>query len=74
MDEYFHELDNIEKRNALLTFTIGDIMAVYKQPKWCDRENALNGLFGCEILLGLTNEEVTKNLCSNCENFKNEII
>jgi len=72
MIQYFHELSNNNKREALIASPISFIMLRYTQPKWCNKHEALNGLFGCEILLGLSNEKVTKTLCSNCENFKNK--
>ena len=66
----FHKLSNKDKRNELMVYTIAEILSIYEQPKWCNKHEALNGLFGCEILLGLTNETINRELCSNCENYK----
>jgi hypothetical protein len=70
MDIYFHELTNREKKDILLNLKFSYILENYKQPEWCNKDQALNGIFGCNILLGLTHNKINKEFCSNCKNFK----
>lgn len=68
---YFHELSDKEKREILLTKSIGVILNEYEQPKWCGKHEALNGIFGCRDLLGITKKNICKQYCSDCIQFEN---
>lgn len=69
---YFHDLINRDKRKVIMNNPFSTIIKDYKQPEWCGKFEALNGIFGCNILLGLTHHSVNEELCSNCKEYKNE--
>ena len=69
----FHKFDNIDKRSMLMYYSFAQILESYKQPDWCGKHEALNGIFGCNELLGLTQNKINKDFCSKCKDFKNEI-
>lgn len=69
---YFHDITNKYKRAIIMSMTFPQILENYKQPEWCNKNEALNGLFGCRKLLGLTNELTTKESCAKCKDYKNE--
>jgi len=70
---YFHNVTNKNKRTILMLNTFAIIVEAYDQPEWCGKHEALNGLFGCNKLLGLTNEITTKESCINCKFYKDEV-
>ena len=67
---YFHELSDDEKQKVLLTKPISVILEEYEQPKWCGQHEALNGIFGCKDLLGITKNKICKQYCSDCTQFE----
>jgi len=69
---YFHNLTNLEKSEVLMLKTFAQIIENYEQPYWCGKHEALNGIFGCSKLLGITYENTTKESCKNCNFLKDE--
>ena len=73
--KYFHELTQ-EEIDQLIEEkrTIGYILENFKQPKWCDYPEALNGQMGCWTLtdLGETNlrTKISEEYCKSCDCFK----
>ena len=70
--KYFHEMSNDYKQGIILFMSFNRILHNFKQPDWCGKLDALNGLFGCNKLLGLTCEITTEESCSKCKFFKND--
>lgn len=68
---YFHNIANKYKKEILLDLTFSQILENYKQPDWCGKHESLNGLFGCDKLLG--DGVTSKESCINCKDLKNEI-
>lgn len=69
---YFHQIANKYKKDIIMSTTFAEILENYEQPQWCGKHEALNGLFGCPKLLGVTNELTDKESCAECIHFKNE--
>lgn len=67
--EYYHKLKKIEKLDSLLYMPISHIVSCYKQPDWCGKHDALNGIFGCNKLL---NNVTSIEDCINCKDCKDE--
>ncbi len=65
---YFHIIEKKHKKEILLDLTFAQILENFKQPDWCGKHEALNGLFGCNKLLG--DGVTTKESCINCKDFK----
>lgn len=68
---YWHELPQ-EKINELIEskVTLAYVMKNYKQPKWCNYPNALEGLMGCWSLNdnkpdGLRTK-ISESFCKDC--------
>lgn len=49
--------------------TIGYLKEHYKQPKWCNYPNALDGPFGCWSLMDLYGDrkKISREFCSKCD-------
>lgn len=60
------ERDAIIKERGLKT--IGDVMANFDQPDWCDYPEALSGPMGCWSLLD-PSITIMRDYCKDCECF-----
>lgn len=71
---YFHELPQ-EEIDSLIADKkpINYIMETYKQPKWCNNSNALEGLVGCWSLMDLDKDglrtKISEEFCKGCDCF-----
>jgi len=63
--KYFHELTEKE-RAEMPEKTVGELMANYSQPEWCNYPDALGGTMGCWSLLSNPGN-ISKAFCSTCE-------
>jgi hypothetical protein len=71
---YFHELEQKEIDKLIADKkTIGYILENFKQPKWCNYHNALEGRLGCWSLMDLTKEglrtKISEEYCKGCDSF-----
>lgn len=69
--KFFHELTYGERFDIYNhRFSWDDTAKKFPQPPWCDHEQAVDGLFGCDDLwMGAVQSEKD---CEGCRFYKNE--
>lgn len=69
---YFHELsqEEVDQFRAMRGVTVGDILAVFRQPEWCGYPEALSMQMGCWSLCdmepGGTRTKISRAFCGTC--------
>ena len=68
---YWHELaDSTIKRLRNKGTSWEEVMKRYKQPNWCRYIDALEGNFGCYLLVDFDiRPKISEEYCKNCECF-----
>ena len=71
MKKYWHELEKEEQKKVFSrkNYTIGDFMAEFSQPDWCEYPNALEGQIGCWSLV-YPEHEFSEENCKDCDCYK----
>ena len=75
--KYWHEISQEEVDKLIADQkTIWYVMKNYKQPDWCNYEEALSWMMGCWSLCDInkdgTRTKISTEFCKNCECFNNK--